>query len=208
LPASERPAPWNRLIDRLFDLAAPYLAVRGDIDHARVSHQYARLLLQREGGNPKVVEPAVILHDVGWSALEPDQIRAAYGVRPSGVEADRLNRIHEVEGAAIAGKILESINYDQSLTNTIVTIIEQHDSGANASSREEMLVKDADRLWRFSKIGMWQELEKQGGVGPEEYHDFVGARIDTWFFTPTAADLAREEWAQRGIEIADLAASS
>ncbi len=208
MPASENPAPWNHFIDRLFDLAAPYLAVRGDMDHTRVSHQYARLLLQREGGNPKVVEPAVILHDVGWSALKPEQIRAAYGVRPSGAEADRLNRIHEVEGAAIAGKILESVNYDQSLTKVIVTIIEKHDSGANPSSREEMLVKDADRLWRFSKIGMWQELEKQGGVGPEEYHDFVGARIDTWFFTSTAADLAREEWAQRGIEIADLSASS
>ncbi|MBU1741043.1 MAG: HD domain-containing protein [Proteobacteria bacterium] len=196
------PAQWNRLIDRLFDLAAPYLAVRGDMDHARVSHQYARLLLRREGGDPKVVEPAVILHDVGWSALEPDQIRAAYGVRPSGEEANRLNRTHEVAGAVIAGEILESIDYDRSLTEAIVTIIERHDSGDDPAGLEEKLVKDADRLWRFSKIGLWQELEKQGGIGPREYHDFVGARIETWFYTPTAADLAREEWARRAVEIA------
>ena len=201
-------AEWNRFIGRLFDLAEPYLAVRNDMDHARVSHQYALLLLEREGGDRAVVEPAVILHDVGWSALTPDQIKAAYGVRPSGQEADRLNRVHEVEGAAIARRILESVDYDRQLTGKIVAIIERHDSGEKASSLEERLVKDSDRLWRFSETGMWQELKKQGGVGPREYHDYVGARIDTWFFTPFAASMAREELARREVEISAKAAST
>ena len=52
------------------------------------------------------MEPAVILHDVGWSKLTPEQIKIAFGVRAGGEEADRLNRIHEVEGAVIAGQIV------------------------------------------------------------------------------------------------------
>ena len=104
-------------------------------------------------------------------------------------------------GAAIARRILEDEDYDAGLTGRIVDIIERHDSGVKAYSQEERLVKDADRLWRFSKVGMWQELGKQGGVEPMEYHDYVGARIDEWFFTPTAAVLAREELAQRAEEI-------
>ncbi|MEW5725301.1 MAG: HD domain-containing protein [Thermodesulfobacteriota bacterium] len=192
---------WDSFISRLFELAEPYLAVRGDGDHARVSHDYALLLLEKEGGDRRVVEPAVILHDVGWSALEPEQIRRAYGVRTSGEEAERLNRVHEVQGAAIARRLLESLAYDPDLTDRITAIIERHDSGREAASLEERLVKDADRLWRFSKVGLWRELEKQGGVDPVEYHDFVGARIEAWFFTATAADLARAELRDRAAEI-------
>ncbi len=93
-------------IRTLFRLAEPYLKVRGDLPHARVSHQYALRLLEQEGGEPGIVEPAIILHDVGWSQLTPEQIRIAFGVRAGGEEAERLNRIHELEGAAIARRLL------------------------------------------------------------------------------------------------------
>jgi hypothetical protein len=73
-----------------------------------VSHQYALRLVAAEGGEAGIVEPAVILHDVGWSQLEPEQIRVAFGVRTGGEEAERLNRIHEREGAVIARRILQS----------------------------------------------------------------------------------------------------
>lgn len=86
----------------------------------------------------------------------------------------------------------------------ITTIIGRHDSGQNPASLEEKIVKDADRLWRFSKIGMWQELKKQGGVGAQEYWDFVGQRIHLWFFTPTAEAQARAEHAARKLEMQAL----
>jgi len=85
-----------------------HLEVRSDLPHARVSRQYALRLLAEEGGEPGIVEPAVILHDVGWSQLEPEQIRVAFGVRAGGEEAERLNRIHERERAVIARRILQS----------------------------------------------------------------------------------------------------
>ena len=195
---------WAEFTAKLFQAAAPYLAVRGDLDHARVSHDYAKLLLAREGGDRRVAEPAVILHDVGWSALKPEEIIIAYGVRSSGREAERLNRVHEAQGAAIAGRILKGLGYAPGLSETIVAIISRHDSGENPESLEEKIVKDSDRLWRFSKVGMWQEMERQGGVGAQEYYDFVGQRIPAWFFTPAAASLARAELAERAREIKAL----
>jgi hypothetical protein len=194
---------WSEFIDRLFETAAPYLAVRGDADHTAVSHGYALTLLQHEGGDRKIVEPAVILHDVGWSVLKPESISVAYGVVAKGEEAERLNRIHEIEGAAIAEKILRSFNYEPGLIQTISAIIRRHDSGEGAPSLEEGLVKDADKLWRFSRIGFWRETERQR-LRPPTLLDFLAARCRDWFFSPTALTLAQEELGGRRDEIHSL----
>ena len=194
---------WAGFIGRLFEMAAPYLAVRGDMAHATVSHDYALTLMQQEGGDRRIVEPAVILHDVGWSALEPDDISAAYGVLAKGEEAERLNRIHEVRGAAIAQEILRSCDYDPDLVEDISAIISRHDSGKDAPSLEEGLVKDADKLWRFSRTGFWQEAERQQ-LKPETLLDFLDMRYRKWFFSPTALRLAQGELVRRRDEINSL----
>ncbi|MDQ1335293.1 MAG: hypothetical protein QG552_2243 [Thermodesulfobacteriota bacterium] len=199
----EKDLQWSEFIDRLFETAAPYLAVRGDADHTAVSHGYSLTLLQNEGGNRRIVEPAVILHDVGWSVLEPENISAAFGVLAKGEEAERLNRIHETEGAAIAEKILRSFDYDPGLVESIRDIISRHDSGETAPSLEEALVKDADKLWRFSRTGFWQETARQR-LNPQTLLDFLEARSRHWFFSPTALRLAQQELFTRRDEINNL----
>jgi len=191
---------WSEFIDRLFQGAAPYLAVRGDMDHTQISHDYALTLLQHEGGNRWIVEPAVILHDVGWSALKPDDISVAYGVLAKGDEAERLNRIHEIEGAAIAEKILRSFDYDPALIEIIFAIISRHDSGKDAPTLDEALVKDADKLWRFSRTGFWQETKRQA-LKPTILLDYLAAKLKGWFFSSTARALAQEELVNRRDEI-------
>lgn len=191
---------WSRFISNLFHKAEPYLAAREDVPHVQVSHQYSLILMKKEGGNEKIVEPAVILHDVGWSTLKPDQIKAAYGVRPQGKETERLNRIHESEGAAIARSILKTLKYEPHLINKIVFIIRRHDSGNRVESLEEGLVKDADKLWRFSKIGFWKETERQN-LSPIELHRYLSAHYQSWFFTRTALGLAAQELKKRNREV-------
>ena len=190
---------WTEFIRELFRLAAPYLKQRGDLPHAQVSHRYALRLLEAEGGESSIVEPAVILHDVGWSHLTPLQIRIAFGVRAGGEEAERLNRIHELEGAAIARQVLQSLNYNPQWIERIAFLIERHDSGDQADSLEEKLVKDADKLWRFSPFGFWNEIERQG-LDRNELYRFLLARYRGWFFTQTALKLAEEELTSRGRE--------
>jgi len=193
---------WSRFIRVVFRKAEPYLAARDDVSHVQVSHKYSLILMKHEGGNEKIVEPAIILHDVGWSKLKPQEIETAYGVRPEGEETDRLNRIHESEGASIAREILQSLNYGQHFIDRIALIIQRHDSGNQVDSLEEGLVKDSDKLWRFSKIGFWKEIERQG-LSPKELHHYLSERYQSWFFTKTALALAAKELKKRNREIDD-----
>jgi hypothetical protein len=185
----------------LFRLAEPFLAVRGDLPHAQVSYRFARRLLEAEGGEAEIVEPAVILHDVGWSQLDPPQIKRAFGVRAGGEEAQRLNRIHEREGAAIARRILLSLDYPPGWIEKIAALIERHDSGERADSPEEQILKDADKLWRFSREGYWQEVSRQG-LERDELYRYLSVRYRDWFFTATAVRLADEALEERRQEIA------
>ena len=179
-------------MQELLKQAEPYLKMRNDFIHTRVAHDFALLLLEKEGGNRSIVEPAIILHDVGWSALKPEDIAHAYGLKATGAKARKLNRIHEVQGAVIAKKILSKQGYDTASILQIVQIIKRHDSGNNPDTTEEKLVKDADKLWRFSKIGYHYELQRQA-TSHAERCAFLSKKIDSWFFTRTAKILADRE---------------
>jgi HD superfamily phosphohydrolase YqeK len=191
---------WSRFISRLFKEVKPYLLARADFKHAHIAHQYALRLMGHELGDNKIVEPAVILHDVGWSCLKPQQIALAYGVRAGGREALELNRIHEVQGAAIARRILQKLDYDALATDRIALIIERHDSGKEIATAEEGLVKDADKLWRFSKIGFWKEVERQQ-IGADELYRHLDKHFQAWFFCSTALELAEKELRRRAQEM-------
>jgi HD superfamily phosphodiesterase len=182
----------NLLMQELFKQAEPYLKMRNDFIHTRVAHDFALLLLEKEGGNRNIVEPAIILHDVGWSSLKPQDIAHAYGLKATGAKARELNRVHEVQGAIIAQEILTKQGYDKATIHQIVQIIKRHDSGKNPDTTEEKLVKDADKLWRFSKIGYHYELQRQATTHSER-SAFLSKKIDSWFFTQTAKAMAAKE---------------
>ncbi len=192
---------WQAFTDRLLEEADAYLEVRGDRLHTRVAHRRALDLLDAEGGDRTIVEPAIILHDVGWSAVNPGDIAAAFGVRAEGkAEAQALNRVHEVQGAVIARRILEALGADPKHVQWIVRIIERHDSSMEAGSLEERLVKDADKLWRYSKPGFWTEVERQA-VDPRFFLDRLARRRKAWFLTGSAYRMAGGALARRAGEL-------
>ena len=195
---------WSQFIKILFKQTEPYLETRGDFLHTRVAHKYSLLLLEKEGGDKRIVEPAIILHDVGWSRVEPEEIKVAFGVRAAGERAKKINRVHELEGAKIARELLHLTKYDPVLTDRIALIIERHDSGKKTGSLEEKVVKDADKLWRFSKVGYYQEMERQN-LDWEERFQFLSKHLGTWFFTETARNVAGEELKKRLREAPHLA---
>ena len=106
-----------------------------------------------------------------------------------------------MEGASIARQILQDLDYDQGLIDNISLIIQRHDSGSQVDCLEEALVKDADKLWRFSETGFWDEKKRQG-LGRRELHQYLHERYKSWFFTQTALRLAGEELEERAKEIA------
>jgi HD superfamily phosphodiesterase len=170
------------LYRHLLDLARPYLDTRGNEEHTEASVAFAWRLLESEGGDHRVVIPGVIFHDVGWSSIPEDSLTQAFGPAPTRPD---LLRLHERESARIAREILVSIDYDLGLTEEIAEIVGHHDSTASASSRNDALVKDADKLYRLTQPGYVFFLDLFG-LDYRGYLNVLAARADRWFFTETA----------------------
>ncbi|MBS4025391.1 MAG: HD domain-containing protein [Clostridia bacterium] len=179
----------EEILNKLFELAKPYLAVRQNQIHTELSYQFARQLLDHEGGREEIVLPAIILHDVGWSAVPVElQVKAFHPINSD----KQINRIHEVEGAKIAKNILGQVGINEKDCDEISRIIESHDSGLSPITLEEKLVKDADKLWRFNPTGFAIDAERFS-IEPENYWELLEGFRQQWFFTNYARELAGKE---------------
>jgi HD superfamily phosphohydrolase YqeK len=174
---------------QIYQLAQPYLSTRHNDVHTEMSMQFAYQLMSAEGGQESIVIPAIILHDVGWKKVPEELHLKAFGPKATMPE---LNRVHEVEGVKIAKDILEKVNYDVEEMTQILEIIGGHDSRKQSISLNDRIVKDADKLWRYSREGFDIDNERFGesyAVGLNRLRKY----LPVWFFTSTARKLAREE---------------
>lgn len=154
----------------LWHAARPWLDVRSNDVHTLIAWRLAGTLLAlRPGADEAVVLPAVILHDTGWKRMPQDQLARAVGPKPQFPE---LQRDHEVAGVAIGAEILRdlALGLDDA---AILAIVDGHDTTKEARSPEDAILKDADKLWRFTPHGV--------------------ATIGGWFQTPPPATLAMLE---------------
>jgi HD superfamily phosphodiesterase len=174
---------------KIFEKAKPFLRTRKNLIHTRIALRYALRLLKSEKGDEEVVIPAIILHDVGWNAIPEHLHLTAFGPNPSN---PKLARVHEREGAKIAKGILETLHYFQAKTMEICSIIRGHDSRKRPISSSDRIVKDADKLTRYSRKGMSIDLGRFH-IPRREYLGFLEAIIDYWFLTPTAKRIAKRE---------------
>lgn len=176
----------------IFDLAAPYLDTRSNDVHTSISFQMALQLLDHyPAADESVVLPAVILHDVGWKMIPEQEQLTAFGPNMSNPD---LRCRHEREGARIAGDILKKLAYDPEKTAEIVAIIDGHDSRDAPLSLNDKLVKDADKLWRFTPEGV--EIDhRRFGFARKVYLAWLDKQIDGWMNTPEAKQIARRQLA-------------
>jgi hypothetical protein len=179
------------VIDDVYTLAEPYWHTRSGEIHMPESFAMAqRLLAALPEADPLIVLPAILLHDVGYARVPEETHHAGLHGAPGGWDAD-VTRRHEREGARLAAEILAQVGCDAVRSARIVEIVDGHDSRAQALNLEDAIVKDADKLWRFTESGVrvahvWVDRT------PESFMDFVESRIDTWLFTAPARELARE----------------
>jgi hypothetical protein len=181
--------------EHIYTLAKPYLDTRDNDLHTRIAFGFAKRLLASEGGSEAVVLPAILLHDVGWKSLPEELHLKAFGPWKSD---KNINRVHEVEGAKIARQILEQVAYDAQLIDEIVSIISGHDSRSEPLSLNDAIVKDSDKLWRFSKEAL--EVDpKRFSIRPEVHTKWLGLQIEKWFLTRTGKEIAYDEYRQRAV---------
>jgi len=179
--------------ENIYQIAEPYLNTRQNDVHTIVSMRFAYRLTAAEDGNERIVIPAIILHDVGWSKIPENLQINAFGPRTTMPE---LNRKHEVEGVKIARGILEKVDYDIEEMNRILEIIDGHDSRKKSISLDDSIVKDADKLWRYSREGF--EIDgKRFEESPGSRLNRLRKNLTSWFFTSFAKKLALAELNKR-----------
>ena len=182
---------------QLFRRALPFLETRKNKIHTYIAYQYALALLKHEPGEPEIAVPACILHDVGWSAVpEKDQLKA-FG--PNGKDKI-IKRKHEVEGRVIAREILRDLDYEPHRVDSILNIIDGHDTTLHAKSPEDAIVKDADKLWRFSDVGFLIDIQRFESP-PLPYFKYLQKAIGEWFLTETGRQIAGIELQMREKEL-------
>ena len=188
---------------RIWELAGPYLDTRKNDIHTEISTGFAGRLLGLEGGDEDIVIPAIILHDVGWKKVPEDVQLKAFGPKATMPE---WNRVHEVEGAGIAGEILRKVNYHEDKILEIQEIIAGHDSRKESISRNDSVVKDADKLWRYSETAI-RCIQMGFGLTFEECIQRLRRNLEPWFLTESGKRMAEEELEKRMKELEKAEAS-
>lgn len=181
------------VFEQIYQLARSYLNTRRNDVHIEISLQLAHELLKAEGGQESIVIPAIILHDVGWKKVPEALHLKAFGPKATSPE---LNRTHEEEGVKIAGDILSKVQYDNEKISEILEIIDGHDSRKKAISLNDQIVKDADKLWRYTQKGFEidnRRFEETVAEGLNRLRKY----INHWFFTQTACRIAKDELKKR-----------
>jgi len=177
------------IYDKIYEEANPYLDTRYNDIHIALSYDFVkRLLKSHPQADENIVLPAILLHDVGWKMVPEEEQSGAFGPE---VKNHEVQRLHEIEGVRIAGDILNKLNYPKDETHEILDIIDGHDTRLEALSLNDKLVKDADKLWRFTTTGV--DIDHvRFGIERIPYMIYLEDRIKDWFFTPAAEEMASE----------------
>ena len=176
--------------DAAWALARPYMRARKNDVHIPISFDYARRLLEHHPeADRDVVLLGILLHDIGWAVVDQEAI-VTEGFGPD-MLTSAVRIAHEREGARLAGEILDELGEPTPVRDEIVEIIAGHDTRLHALSRNDELVKDADKLWRFTVTGIAVGCDWLG-LSPGAYADDIEPQIDG-LFVAESRELARAD---------------
>ena len=179
--------------EAIWRASLPYMRSRKNDVHIPLSFACAEgLLTSHPEANQDVVLLAILLHDLGWSAVDQDEIYSK-GFGPGMWESD-VRKAHEKEGARIAREILEPLAYPSTLVEEVVLIIDGHDTRKEVLSLNDGLVKDADKLWRFTVTGVsiacdWFKMT------PAAYAQRLELEVLPQLYSAAARDMAHQDLA-------------
>ena len=167
--------PEGALTDRLVEaMKREFGADQKRISHALAVLERAEEILRREPGDPRVVLAAAVLHDIGIQEAEKKHGSSA-------------GRFQELEGPAIAERIMKELGLDLETIDRVLTIVANHHSGGNKGP--EVVTDEFKVLWDADWIVNITD----------EYPDFdrekLGKLIDKVFKTETGGQIARRHYA-------------
>lgn len=186
------------IYQKIWEAVLPYQDKRDDAGHAEIVTKFAIKLCELEKADGDIVIPAAILHDIGWSQLSKEEKFIIFDSNATKEEMLNVRIRHQEEGVRLAKEILEKLEYSPEKIKQILEIISQHDTRKGFLSSEDGIMRDADKLWRFSKIGLDADIRRRE-MSFDEYYNRMEKRIeeDNFFFSESAKLLAKEELIER-----------
>jgi HD superfamily phosphodiesterase len=139
--------------DEVWRAAAPYMRARKNDIHIPLSYGFAaRLLEAHPDADTDIVLLAILLHDTGWHSIDmADILDEVFG--PNAKRYD-VRILHEKESVRLAGEILRKTSWPEATITAVCEIIDRHDTRSEPRSLNDRLVRDADKLWRFTVTGL------------------------------------------------------
>jgi hypothetical protein len=161
--------------DAVWREAEPYMRARKNDVHIPLSFAFAEALLKlHPDADEDIVSLAILLHDIGWWSIDmTDIIEKGFG--PNMMQSD-VRFLHEKEGVRLSREVLANTGWPEPVIAAVGEIIDGHDTRPYPRSLNDRLVRDADKLWRFTVTGVavacdWFKLN------PRQYAD----RLDGQF---------------------------
>ncbi|HET8957843.1 MAG TPA: HD domain-containing protein [Microcella sp.] len=162
--------------------------------HLPISVAYAeRLCDAYPEADALLVRVTTLLHDTGWARVDETKI-ISEGFAGDWRKAD-IRFEHERHGCDIAREVLPSLGYDDEFVERVTAIIDGHDTRQVSHSLEDSLVRDADRLWRFTATGI-ALASGWFGLSPAEYTRRLRSEIIPELLTDAAVQMAEAELAR------------
>lgn len=183
-------------------MALPNQDKRDDKGHAKTVSNFSIKLCKLEQANENIVVPAAILHDIGWGRLSKENRFLPFSPKNT-VKKEYVVRIkHQEEGVKMARKILAKAKYPPKFVKPILEIISQHDTRQNFISKEEGIMRDADKLWRYSILGIKADMRRKNFPFLAIYKRLkVKINEHNFFYSQSARKIARMELAKRKKEL-------
>jgi HD superfamily phosphodiesterase len=159
--------------------------------HLPISFAFAeRLCDAYPGADALVVRVTILLHDTGWARVDQERI-ISEGFAGDWRKAD-VRYEHERHGCDIAREVLPQLGYDDAFITKVTDIIDGHDTRPESHSIEDSLVRDADRLWRFTPTGI-ALASSWFGITPSAYCERLRVEIVPELLTDAALQMAEAE---------------
>lgn len=140
--------------DPVWRKAEPYMRARKNDVHIPLSFAWAaRLLGDHSEANRDVCLLAILLHDIGWYAIDMEDIIEKGFSGPNMLQSD-VRYLHEAEGVRMGTEVLQATGWDADIIAQVCEIIDGHDTRPDPRHLNDRIVRDADKLWRFEVTGI------------------------------------------------------
>ena len=149
----DKPADLTRY-DPVWRAGEPYMRARKNDVHIPLSFAWAqRLLDELPGADRDICSLAILLHDIGWYSIDMEDIIEKGFSGPNMMQSD-VRYLHEAEGVRLGTEVLRETGWSEDVIAQVCEIIDGHDTRTEPHHLNDRIVRDADKLWRFTVTGV------------------------------------------------------